>query len=163
MKNLVAILILVPLFVVPVSAQKHVWQLYTIDEQPYYPVVLDSLAGDTLIIHSAGKAYKMSLANIKYLKRQRQSRAGVGLLAGVVAGGLAANWFARQSRSNENSFTGGFADGYEVLSTIVGCLAGGALGAVIGQAAGADVYLDLQNMSPEKRRRLVAMLVAPNP
>ena len=163
MNKIVGILVLIPLLVVPLSAQKQVWQLYTIDDQPYNPVVLDTLAGDTLIIYSAGKTYKMPLTNIKYLKRQRRSQAGAGLLAGVVAGGLAGNWFARRSRSDENSFSEVFADGYEVLSTVVGCLAGGAVGAVIGQAAGADVYFDLQNMSPEKRRQLVSALAARNP
>ena len=87
-----------------VFGQKQIWEIYTVEDQPYSSVILDKLDNDTLYVKATGNIYKISVKSIKILKRERKSKGGIGILTGMAVGGIVMNLLSKQSSENTSKF-----------------------------------------------------------
>lgn len=140
--------------------QKQIWNIYTVDDQPYSGVVLNQIAHDTLYVKTSGNVYGLPINSIAFLKHERKSRAGIGFLSGMVLGGLYMNYNARKSSEQQSKFPIDAGDLSVLLSTSLGMAGGGILGATIGSAMGRDEFFTLSKLSLQEKRELIKKLLA---
>ena len=57
--------------------QKQIWDIFTVEDQPYSGVVLSKIENDTLIVKGTGNEYKIAISSIKILKRERKAKTGI--------------------------------------------------------------------------------------
>ncbi len=141
-------------------SQKPVWNIYTFDDQPYFNVVLDGFANDTLQLKSMGKTYALPLKSIKILKRKRKSRAGVGLLTGMAAGGILLNLYSKASTKDQSTFPIDLRDLSIGITTTAGIIGGGIIGYLVGAGLGSDEYYNFSKYSYEQRKKIIEILMA---
>ncbi len=164
MKNKSLLLCLLFIFIgfTTLFGQKAVWDIYTIDDQPYYRVVLDTMQNDSLFVKSMGNTYGLPLKSIRILKRQRKSRAGIGFIGGMVLGGVAMYLYNKNTTSSHSAFPIDLRDLNRGFSTFMGMISGGVLGYVVGAGLGTDEYYDFEKYSPDQQKEILQFILNKN-
>ncbi len=139
--------------------QKQIWDIYTVDDQPYARVVLDKVQSDTLFVKSTGNEYKIEINAIKTLTRKRKSKAVIGTLAGMAIGGVALNLYAKKKAENQNKFPVDLSDLSTSISTGLGIFGGGIVGYLVGTGFGADEKYNFSKLTADKRKSLLKHLL----
>ncbi len=142
--------------------QKQIWDIYTIEDQPYSNVVLDTMQNDTLCVKSAGATHRIELNSIKILRRRKDSKAGIGTLTGMLLGGVAMNLYSRNAVRKQSDFpvnTSVFRIGF---NTGLGMLGGGLLGFAVGAGLGLDEYYNFSKLPYKKKKNILKNIFKQN-
>ncbi len=119
-------------------AQKQIWDIFTVEDQPYSGVVLSKIVNDTLIVKSTGNEYKIAISSIKILKRERKSKTGISTLAGIVSGGVLMYFIGNKKAEEQSKFPIDLSDLSVGFSTGLGMIGGGITGYLVGTGLSAD-------------------------
>lgn len=155
MKNFFIGVSLFFLFCNNLFCQKQIWEIMCYSDQPYKNVVLYKLSDDTLYLKALGNIYPISVNSIVYLKRERKSYAGSGLVLGMIGGGIIGNQIS-QNTENEDGF---FSDISIMIGTGLGIIVGGIFGFAIGEGLGADEYYDFKKRNIDEKKILLLELI----
>ncbi|GEM_PF-3176044 len=142
--------------------QKQIWDIYTFDDQPYFRVVLDTLNNDTIYVNSTGNTYKISIKSIRILRRERKSKAGIGVLAGMSIGALLMNLYGKKTTDSQNKFPIDLSDLSVGISTGIGIIGGGIIGYWVGAGLGTDEYYNFSKLSYEKKKKILNHILEKN-
>ncbi|HEX9739960.1 MAG TPA: hypothetical protein VGA29_04225 [Ignavibacteriaceae bacterium] len=134
-------------------AQPQLWEIYTISDQPFINVTVDKYESDSLYIKSAFQLIALHQDSIKYLIKRNESQFGLGFLIGAVLGGVLIGLTA-----DENE--GFFSELWRGTATFFGIILGGAIGGIMGLAAGTDTKYNLEKLDSETKRVLLNRLFA---
>jgi hypothetical protein len=147
------------LFTKNVGAQTPLWDIFTISNQPYSNVVLDTLKQDTLQVKVLGRIYKIPVDSIATLKSERDSQAGIGVVFGVLSGAIIGFNLGGKSASN-----GTPADGLgEIIGSMfglfMGSLLGGIVGGGVGSKIGGDKFYNFRKRSYSKKLEILQQAI----
>ncbi|MCD4692021.1 MAG: hypothetical protein K8R79_03825 [Calditrichales bacterium] len=155
MKNFFIGVLLLFLFCNNLFCQKQIWEIMCYSDQPYKNVVLYKLSDDTLYLKALGNIYPISVKSIVYLKRERKSYAGSGLVLGMVGGGIIGNQTSKNAE-DKNAF---YSELGIILGTGLGIIVGGIFGFAIGEGLGADEYYNFTKRSIDEKKILLLQLI----
>ncbi len=144
------------------SGQKQIWDIFTVEDQPYSSVVLSAIENDTLIVKGTGNEYKIAINSIKILKRERKSKTGISALAGIVSGGVLMYFLGKKKAEEQSKFPIDLSDLSVGFSTGLGMIGGGLTGYIVGTGLSADEVYDFSKRSSEKRRKILEHIIARN-
>lgn len=127
------------------------WDIVTFTDQPYNEVILHDVSNDTLYVKAYGKVFSVSIDSIYYLKRDKSSLGGAGIIFGMTIGGITAYEISRRSSAPYHGF-----------NVFLGVIGGGIAGFVVGEALGADEYCYLRSKSHQEKVKLLSELIGRN-
>ncbi|MGE5859083.1 MAG: hypothetical protein ACM34J_00920, partial [Ignavibacteria bacterium] len=108
-----------------IFAQLQLWEIYTTSNQPFVNVFIDKYESDSLFIKSMNQLFILHQDSVKYALKRNEPNFGIGFIIGAVLGGIFGNAIYQDG---EESYDLGFSAIGRLSSTILGIVAGGALG-----------------------------------
>ncbi len=156
MKTMAICSVLVLFFTAGIFAQVPVWEIVTVDNQPYKNVVLHELSEDSLYVKAYGKTFSIPVDSLRYMQRESKSGsyAVPGLFLGMIAGGIFGNLLT--GKSSTNNPIGGLG---KVTGTGLGIAIGGVLGLAMGANAGSPQYYNMEKRDHRQKVELLRKLV----
>lgn len=138
-----------------IFAQLQLWEIYTTSNQPFVNVFIDKYESDSLFIKSMNQLFILHQDSVKYALKRNEPNFGIGFIIGAVLGGIFGNAIYQDG---EESYDLGFSAIGRLSSTILGIVAGGALGGLAGLSAGIDNKYQIEKLSTEDKRDLLSKL-----
>jgi hypothetical protein len=158
MKNLYFLVFSI-IFTTNIYGQEELWDVVTLSGVPYSKVLLFKLENDTLWVRAYGNSSSIPIDSIKYLRREKQSHTGLGIVFGVIAGGIIGNEISKKRHNNNAPFSE-LAEPFEIMwGTGIGIIFGGVIGAVVGTGLGNDEFYSFPSYNKQKKNILLTKLI----
>ena len=156
MKTLAICFFLSLLLTAGIFAQVPLWEIGTVDNQPYKNVALHRLSHDSLYVKAYGKTFPIPVDSLRYVRQENKtgSYAVPGLFLGMVAGGVLGNLLTGKSGGNDP--IGGLG---KVTVTGLGIATGGLLGMAMGASAGSPQYYNMEKRNHRQKIELLEKLI----
>jgi len=140
-------------------SQAHTWYIFTLSDQPYSNVVLDTLKNDTLQVKVFGKFYKIPVDSIATFRRERESYTGAGVTLGVLSGLIIGGVAGSNAGHDKSPFEGiGNALG-SIAGSILGALVGGIIGGSVGSGLGNDEIYNFRQKKKDEKNTILKGLI----
>ncbi len=140
----------------------NLWEIRTIDDQPYANVILNRLSADTLFVNSQGQTLPIFVNNISLMIRKGsgRSRALPGMMIGLFGGGIISNVISRSLARGQDGLYDDVPDGVNIFfGTLLGITIGGIAGTAIGASLNSDKYYDLTTRKGHQKIELIRQLL----
>lgn len=154
------------IFASALPAQNKVWQIKLASGDMLSNVSVQNVVGDSLAVSQDGQTRRIAVDAIVEMRRARKSKfwlgAGIGLLAGGVAGGLIG---AATYEESTEPLADVFIDPVgQAAATATGALLGGisgfVIGGLLGSSAGKEKVYDFSTKTVEQKLAALRLLVA---
>lgn len=159
MKLNVAVLLLLVFFDTG-TGKNILWDIETLDGQPYNNVILDKFVNDTLFVMAFGNIHPISADSILFMKRKGKTYKALGFIVGAFVGAL--GWKTMIGPESEEYVYLLYPKGRVTLDAIAVTVFGGMVGLGAGAGLGRGEYYNLRKRDKLEKKILLKKIIQLN-